>query len=635
MNKQQIKKNNKKNQTTKEINTKVRKDKHLNLKKLTPVVNLFFLLLFIATALYYMPVLNKNVFFRIQELSIFIPTKYYFTEMIQVPGGFLAWLGTFFTQFFFYPWLGTSIFILLVLLTQFLIVRAFKIPAAFLSLTFVFAFAMLLIATGSGYLIFSLKVQGHIFSTLVGFAAVALAFWAYRKMKTYFWRSLFSVLFVLLFYPVLGFYALFSAVLFVVYELVLFVRTKNKGILLPLFSAVLVAVFIPRLMYNFIYLKLATHWIYLSGLPDFSFSNAEKVQWIPYLTVIAFMLLCFLILFRKNKSELGLKSLILIAFVNLSVLYGFTQLTFDDENYRTEIAMSLSIYENRWEDVLKLARDNNDEPTRMIVMCTNLALQKLNRAGDEMFTFSDGDKHPASPWPMRLVVLNGKQFYYQYGKSNYCYHWAMEDMVERGMRVDYIRYMVKCALIKGELQLANKYNSVLHKTLFYKEWAQKYQQYIDQPRKMLEDKEFKQLQPLTAYDNKLFGNNGVMELEILNEFAYSESINMANMDIAIQSTLILRNSSLFWPRFFIYVQTHDRIPKHYQEAAIMFSYFEKKVNVSHIKFDQEVVDRFNQLLKMTEKYYNNSNEVNKKLFKPTFGDTYWYYYFFVKNIETV
>ena len=63
MNKQQIKKNNKKNQTTKEINTKVRKDKHLNLKKLTPVVNLFFLLLFIATALYYMPVLNKNEVF--------------------------------------------------------------------------------------------------------------------------------------------------------------------------------------------------------------------------------------------------------------------------------------------------------------------------------------------------------------------------------------------------------------------------------------------------------------------------------------------------------------------------------------------------------------------------------------------
>ena len=56
---------------------------------------------------------NSEYLFRVQELSLFLPTTLFWNEQMAVPGGFLAYLGTFLTQFFYYPWLGTLFLIIL------------------------------------------------------------------------------------------------------------------------------------------------------------------------------------------------------------------------------------------------------------------------------------------------------------------------------------------------------------------------------------------------------------------------------------------------------------------------------------------------------------------------------------------
>lgn len=72
----------------------------------------------------------------------------------------------------------------------------------------------------------------------------------------------------------------------------------------------------------------------------------------------------------------------------------------------------------------------------------------------------------------------------------------MELSVEYGWRVSCLKYMVKCALLQGEYALANKYNNLLMKTAFHKDWAKKYQTYIDHPERMKENQEFTQISAL-------------------------------------------------------------------------------------------------------------------------------------------
>ena len=149
-----------------------------------------------------------------------------------------------------------------------------------------------------------------------------------------------------------------------------------------------------------------------------------------------------------------------------------------------------------------------------------------------------------------------------------------------------------------------------------------------------DDPEFKAIKPLMAYEDILDGDGNLLELYVLNSFAYMEGGPPELVELSLQCNLVLKNIERFWPRYFLYARTHDRVPVHYQEAALLFSHLENKVDISKFNFDKVVVDRFNMMIAMSKQYEYKSNEYNKEVFKPQFGDTFWYYYFFIKDIKT-
>ena len=99
MNKKTLKKHPGKVVETKKQERKKSKNSLAMTKMWQKRIDVSALIAFILIAIYYLPVLNKNVLFKIQELSIFLPTEYFFEQQMKVSGGFLSWLGTFFTQF--------------------------------------------------------------------------------------------------------------------------------------------------------------------------------------------------------------------------------------------------------------------------------------------------------------------------------------------------------------------------------------------------------------------------------------------------------------------------------------------------------------------------------------------------------
>ena len=66
----------------------------------------------------------------------------------------------------------------------------------------------------------------------------------------------------------------------------------------------------------------------------------------------------------------------------------------------------------------------------------------------------------------------------------------------------------------------------------------------------------------------------------------------------------------------------------------MYSYLERKVDYRQFKIEDEVVTRFDKFIKLSEQMAGQSDEKSKEVFKPYFGDTFWYYYFFVKGLKT-
>ena len=102
--------------------------------------------------------------------------------------------------------------------------------------------------------------------------------------------------------------------------------------------------------------------------------------------------------------------------------------------------------------------------------------------------------------PIVAIHMSGRPFLYQTGEINDCYHWCMEDLIEYGMRISYLQYMVKCAILNKEYNLARKYNTLISETLFYKDWARKYQTYIDRPRLAGNDEEMKAILHLAVQE---------------------------------------------------------------------------------------------------------------------------------------
>ena len=96
--------------------------------------------------------------------------------------------------------------------------------------------------------------------------------------------------------------------------------------------------------------------------------------------------------------------------------------------------------------------------------------------------------------------MSGRPLFYFTGHINECYRWSMEYMVEYGKRVSNLKYMVKCAIVNQEYALAQKYNSLLSQTLFHKDWARKYQAFIDQPELTESDNEIQAIRRLLAQE---------------------------------------------------------------------------------------------------------------------------------------
>lgn len=585
--------------------------------------------------------LEKDFLFRAQEQSLFLPTSLFYRTLAIYPGGTLSWLGCFLTQFFYHPALGTAILTGLWAALFALGIWVFRVPPRWRALALIAPAALLAAIVQTGYFIFYAKLQGYLFVPTLGmlFSLLAAAGWRLLPPR-YGLRPMWMTLWACAGYPLLGAWSFLGTL----HMLVLLWQPTGKedtgdtpsrtARLAITGGGLLLTAAVPLVAYHG-YDQTNLSFVYVAALPCFQVGEETFFQFrIPYVVMaLAWIPAAF------APKRIPLWSCIAVqTAVAIATVWGVTRVWYRDANFNKELRIAQAMEELDWERVLDIARDGSaGPPTRLIVMNRNLALLRVGRSGDELFHYPEGGQAPNAPFRARLAQVGGKALYLHYGKTNFAYRWCMEDCVEFGWNIENLKVMTKASLLNEDWGVARKYLNLLKRTRYYAEWAKRYEDYIGHPEKVATDPELEPITHFLTYDDQLDGDNTLVELYLLNSFAHGDGNDPLYQEQTLIAALLLKDIQLFWPRFFKYATLHaadKHMPIHYQEAVYLYGTLENQVDISKMPFDPQVPETYKRFKEFNHQCGTMTEEQKAKAFYPLFGNTFFYYYFLVRNIQT-
>lgn len=583
---------------------------------------------------------DGDVLFRVQELNLFLYTPLFFQQQLVVPGGFLTWAGTYFTQFFFHPWLGATLLSLWWLLMVFVMARAFHIPAKWCLLLLVPVALLFITDADMGYWIYYLKLRGHYFLTTIGVTAAIGAVWLYRLLPSrWFLRTAYIVVTVAVGYPLLGAYGLFAVLLMGIMawqlpDYKLWQRATDSVIALAAIIAT------PIIYYYAVYYQTNIANIYFAALPTFTRDETYAVYFVPYVLLAVFLIVMATAYghWQRIDAPKVWKWATVQCVIVAAVVVGIYESWYKDEAFHTEICMDRCVENLDWDGVLQAYRDFDEskDPTRIMWLYKNIALFHKGTILEDMYRYRNGRGVTNASFPTSMAQTGGKTVYFHHGQINFCQRWCMESGVEYGWRIDYLRYLLFCSLANGEDNAAQKYIDILKKTKYYRAFAEKYQAYVGHPQIVKRDAMFKPVLRLMPLQDVLTSDQAFIELYLIDQFAYSDSKDLLYETMSMASALQRKDIATFWDRFFHYAPMigNSHMPSLVQQAAYLFGHLEHNVDISHMPFDKEVVDTYNAFMNKAQSSMITSEEEAKPLFYSEFGGTYYFDYFFFRNSKS-
>ena len=610
------------------------------LKLLSPALVVAMLLVVACCLLIY----EREFLWKVQELNLFLDTSLFLKQQMVTSGWLLTWLGCYFTEFFYHPALGVSLLTLWWALLVFVIWRTFRIPVKWTAVLLVPLAAVVIMNVDLGYWVYYLKLRGHFFAAAIGTTLAVAAVWVFRLLPAkYYLRPIFIFIVTGVLYPLIGFYGLMAALLMGVLAWRVEKQTLTVRLIVSI-VAVISIVFWPLFYYNYVFCQTNIQNIWWTGIPLFIVDKELSDYYIPYYILVASLVILALMYGQwekggKRKEKSGKRNVpvrwALIHLVLVAVMgYGVYHYWYKDHNFHKEFRMQQCIENLDWKGVLAEEVDDDEEPNRSIVMMRNLALFRLGRQGNEMYHYRDGSKPCDTPVPIRMMQVVGYSMYYNYGLANYCHRWCLEQGVEFGFRVEYLKYLMRCALVNGDYQEARKYVSLLKHTRYHKAWAEKYERFIGHPDMVKSDAEFSPVCRLMTSGDVVTSDNMMAEKFIMNRFVRDHSDDKLYKEMSLIAAMWQKDIQMFWPRFFEYANTlgKEHMPIHYQEAAYLYGNLEHEVDISNMPFDDQVKNDYKAFMDLANNASSNSEDVMRPIFFDRFGHTFYYNYFFIHDL---
>ena len=578
---------------------------------------------------------EADLLWKVQQHNVFLNTSLFFHQMMAMPGGMLSYLGAFFTQHFYYPWVGVILMCGWWLLLMWLTKRTFNIPVRWTVVT-VIPVAILLVANmDMGYWVYFMKMPGYFYAATIGTTVATALLWAFRSLPENKWISA-AYVFVttLVGYPLLGVYALVAVALMAVLAWRLS-KEKSTNIVLSVI-ALLSIIAIPLLYYRYVYVGTNSNDIYRVGIPVFGIVDSYPNYYIPYYILGLFFLLVSVV-YSTDRSERTIKAKdwILQGCVFAAVAGCVYHFWYKDANFHHELRMQRCIEQADWEGVVEEGEKQDGEPTRAIVMMHNLALSRLGRQCDEMYNFPKGSKRPNSPLPVYMFNVAGRMMLYQYGAMNECHRICMEEGVEYGWNVEQLRDLARSAMFNKEKQTARKFLDILRQTTYYGGWADHMESLLNDPQALAKDVETGPVSRMMHYTDRLDAVEGKVENALMTTLAEHDADDIYFQEQAVLAAMWTRNPDLFWPRFDHYVQLNgeeNMPPRIFQEAAWLFANMQGQEGLDEWSLEPGVQENFSGFMRLLQQYKQAPSPNNRKYIYDYYGKTYYFEFFFLRDI---
>lgn len=452
--------------------------------------------------IYLLPVRNA-VFLRwMDDMSIYDPSTSNIEWLLHYPGGVLQLAGAFLSQFMYHPWVGSMILMALWGVLTALAIKAFRLRgnSSILALGIPMALLASILIVDETWL--TIPSQGYLFSQTLGATITLTLLLLYRAASSFALRCIIAAI-TLLGFPFFGYYALLAWLLEAIAECAGGNRGERWHACAAAAAGGTAAVILP-LIYH-------TYWtgtwaerktIYLKGLPDLIPSGDDLPLWMPLIVMSALMLLLSLLsafpTIRESRSRTTLLSF--TGILGTMCIWCFS-CSSKPEQWRAFVLMQHYMQRNEWGRIISIMNNIKEEPSREMILVANLAANMLGHDGMPVPAEKNGNGNGGSfrkNSTYTSTALLTVPLSYYIGRPNLSYRWAMEHCVKFGKRAYFIKYMTKCALVNGEYGLAKKYNDMLRRTIFHKEWAERTARFIDNPELMKEDPEFASIPANTA-----------------------------------------------------------------------------------------------------------------------------------------
>ena len=581
---------------------------------------------------------ESDLLWKMQQYNLFLDTSLYFHNQMLVPGGFLSYVSCFFIQFFYHPWLGVLMLCGWWLLLMWLTKRTFHIADQWTVFALVPVAALLVADMSLGYWHYLMRLRGYFMVPTIGTTVAVAMLWAFRALPQKLWvRIAGIVVATIIGYPLFGIYALAAVLLMGIWAWRLTNNCTQSAILTVV--ALLCIIAVPMICYRYIYYQTYFNDLWTTGLPITNVLKNYPVFYIPYYIIGIFFLL--MVLFNQRSLSAKLQKPLyrwsLQGILVVVLIVGVWHWWYKDENFHHELVMQHCIEQTDWEGVLEEGLkqgQGEEEPTRSIIIMHNLALSRLGRI-DEIFDFPFGRKmgDPDVPYDMLNLVFS-RPIFYQLGMLNDCHRRCMEDGVEFGWSVEKLQYLARCAFLSREFPAAKKAINLLRHTMYYKDWGDNIEKLLVDTRQIAQDPEMGPVSRMSHMKDALGLDEGNVEKYILNVFAYQDSREPSIQEQAVLAALLKRNPQLFWARFNGYTKLfpHGPIPRIFQEAAYLFGKTGHGPNPDLLPIDKGVKDNYNAFAREGKKYDKQQAIVGRTALYPFFGNTYYFYYYFLQDM---
>lgn len=416
-----------------------------------------------------------------EQLQLFQTTGDYIRRLLPRPGGMATYIGEFLTQFFNNYWIGAAV--MSGMQTLFLLgchkairrLTASMSPYAALALAFTPLVALLLFLGNPDVTMnFVTALTSVMWATVLYLRLDAGTTTARRCMIR---ESVLTLLFTTLLYWLCG----PATIIFTLLAIVSGFRHTDlpatykaiPAIASVLWLAANVWIWSPLLPYPLTYQLIGIGYMMM---PD-----------ALYVGEIIVVTLCILVpsmacLMAKLPQKIMVPTLVGLELIALIIIFPKS---YNITTYRL-IDYDYMVRANDWEGILRYS-DAHDPDLPLSVSATNLAAAMTGQLDAIAFNYRQHGPEGLIPPFLKetLSSWNTGEILFQLGLVNSAqrfYFEGMEAIPNYNKSSRAIRRLAETAIIRGDYTLAEKYLTILHNTLFYKNWAQRNLELIRNPK---------------------------------------------------------------------------------------------------------------------------------------------------------